>query len=55
MEALKPHLAGRCSQIEAGIWPSESPALAGAQQLKLLIPLENKLGFILEGKRKGGF
>jgi len=42
---MKPHLAGR--QIEAEVWPSESPALAGAQQLKLLIPMENKLGFRL--------
>ncbi len=31
---------------------AESPALAGAQQLKLLIPMENKLGFILEKKVK---
>jgi hypothetical protein len=47
-----PEFAEGAFKIEAEVWPSEStsesPALAVAQQLKLLTPMENKLGFILD-------
>jgi hypothetical protein len=36
------------SKVEEEASPSESPALAVAQQLKLWTPKENRLGFILE-------